>query len=166
MRTGLAALVAVVMLAGALPAAAAEWGDIRPGITTSAQVRELYGAPTKTSKEKVQNYDTENWVYEEPKAPAGLKRLTVEYGLLVADKYQPNVVRAFRIEPQPGGFTRRIIILGWGPPDRTGRDGDTDVFVYLEGLVVYFDDTGQDAKLILFTVPQPRDPADVPAPRR
>jgi len=43
--------------------------------------------------------------------------------------------------------------------------GETDVFVYLEGLIVYFDDTGQNAKLMLFTVPQPRDPADVP-PRR
>jgi len=165
MRAGLAALLVVVMLAVALPAAAAEWGDIRPGITTSAQVRALYGAPTKSSKEKVDKYDTETWVYDEPKAPAGLKRLTVEYGLVVAEKYQPDVVRAFRIEPQPGGFTRRIVILGWGNPDRSGRDGDTDVFVYYEGMIVYFDETGQDAKLILFTVPQPRDPADT-APRR
>jgi hypothetical protein len=116
MRAGLAVIVVVVMLAAALPAAAAEWGSIRPGVSTNAQVRELYGAPTKTSKEKVENYETETWIYEEPKAPAGLKRLTIEYGLVVADKYQPNVVRAFRVEPQPGGFTRRIIILGWGPP--------------------------------------------------
>ena len=166
MRAGLAAIVAVVLLAGALPATGAEWGNIRPGISTNANVRELYGEPTKTSKEKVDNFDTETWIYDEPKAPAGLKRLTVEYGLMISEKYQPNVVRAFRVEPQPGGFTRRIVILGWGPPDRAGRDGDTDVFVYFEGLIVYFDDTGQDAKLILFTVPQPRDPADVPAPRR
>jgi hypothetical protein len=166
MRAGLAALAVFVVLAGAIPATAAEWGNIRPGISTTASVRELYGAPTKASKEKVDNYDTEVWVYEEPKAPPGLKKLTVEYGLMVAEKYQPSVVRAFRVEPQPGGFTRRIILLGWGSPDRTGRDGDTDVFVYYEGLIVYFDDTGQDAKLILFTVPQPRDPADQPAPRR
>jgi len=166
MRARLAALATVVTLVGALPATAAEWGDIRPGISTTANVRELYGAPTTTTKEKVDNSDTEVWIYDEPKAPAGLKKLTVEYGLMVAEKYQPTVVRAFRIEPQPGGFTRRIIVLGWGPPDRTGRDGDTDVFIYYEGLIVYFDDNGQDAKLILFTVPQPRDPADVPAPRR
>jgi hypothetical protein len=166
MRARLAALAAFVVLAGVLPASGAEWGNIRPGISTTANVRELYGTPTRTSKEKVDNYDTENWVYEEAKAPAGLKRLTVEYGMLLADKYQPGVVRAFRIEPQPGTFTRRIIHLGWGQPDRSGRDGDTDVFVYYEGLIVYFDDTGQDAKLILFTVPQPRDPADQPAPRR
>ena len=165
MRAGVAGLV-VALLAGALPAAAAEWGGIRPGISTTAQVRALHGAPTKTSKEKVDNYDTETWVYDAPKAPAGLKRLTIEYGLVVAEKYQPDVVRAFRIEPQPGVFTRRIIYLGWGNPDRTGRDGDTDVFVYYEGMIVCCDENGQDAKLILFTVPQPRDPADVPAPRR
>jgi hypothetical protein len=165
MRAALAPLVAVVVLAATLPATAAEWGDIRPGITNSAQVRGLYGAPTKTSTDKVDNYDTETWTYDEPKAPAGLKRLTVEYGLMLGDKYQPDVVRAFRIEPQPGGFTRRIIYLGWGNPDRVGRDGNTDVFVYNEGMIVYFDDNGQDAKLILFTVPQPRDPADT-APRR
>jgi len=166
MRAGLAAIVAVVLLAGALPATGAEWGNIRPGISTTANVRELYGAPTKTSKEKVDKFDTETWIYDEPKAPAGLKRLTVEYGLMISDKYQPDVVRAFRVEPQPGGFTRRIIILGWGQPDRAGRDGDTDVFVYYEGMIVYFDESGQDAKLVLFTVAQPRDPADVPAPRR
>ena len=166
MQGRLAALIAAVMLAGALPAAAAEWGDIRPGISTTANVRALYGAPSKTDKQKVENYDTETWVYEGPQAPAGLTRLIIEYGLVLSDKFQPNVVRAFRVEPQPGGFTRRIIILGWGPPDRAGRDGDTDVFVYYEGMIVYFDESGQDAKLVLFTVAQPRDPADVPAPRR
>ena len=82
-----------------------------------------------------------------------------------SDKYQANVVRDFRIEPLPGGFTRTIVTLGWGPPDRSGRDGDTDIFIYLEGLIVYFDDTGQNAKLMLFTVPQPRDPAEEPARR-
>ena len=165
MRGRLAALIAAVMLSGAHPAAAAEWGDIRPGISTTANVRGLYGAPSKTSKQKVENYDTETWVYEGPQAPAGLTRLTIEYGLVLSEKYQPNVVRAFRLEPLPGGFTRTIINLGWGPPDRGGREGETDIFIYLEGLIVYFDDTGQNAKLMLFTVPQPRDPADDP-PRR
>ena len=165
MRVRLALVVAVATLALAWPAAAAEWGDIRPGVSTTATVRAQYGAPSKTTKQKVDNYETETWVYEGPQTPAGLSRLTVEYGLLQADKYQPTVVRAFRLEPLPGGFTRTIVMLGWGPPDRTGRDGDTDVFVYFEGLIVYFDDTGQNAKLMLFTVPQPRDPADEPGRR-
>ena len=154
------------MLAGALPAAAAEWGDIRPGISTTANVRALYGAPSKTDKQKVENYDTETWVYEGPQAPAGLTRLTVEYGLVLSDKYQPNVVRAISGSSHcPAGSHGRSSISGWGPPDRGGREGDTDVFIYLEGLIVYFDDTGQNAKLMLFTVPQPRDPADEPARR-
>ena len=165
MRVRLALVVAIMTLAAAWPAAAAEWGDIRPGISTTATVRAQYGAPSKTTRQKVENYDTETWVYEGPQTPAGLSRLTVEYGLVQSDKFQPNVVRDFRIEPLPGGFTRTIVTLGWGPPDRTGRDGDTDVFIYLEGLIVYFDDTGQNAKLMLFTVPQPRDPADEPGRR-
>src|SRR4029453_2353705 len=165
MRGRLAALIAAVMLSGALPASAAEWGDIRPGISTNANVRELYGAPSKTSKQKVENYDTETRVYEGPQAPPGLPPPTVEYGLVGSEKYQPNVVRAFGVEPLPGGFTRTIINLGWGPPDRGGREGETDIFIYLEGLIVYFDDTGHNANMRLFTVPQPRDPADEPARR-
>ena len=165
MRRLLALITVVAVLAPALPVAAAEWGDIRPGISTTANVRAQYSTPSKSSKQKVENYDTETWIYEGPQAPAGLNRLTVEFGLVQSDKYQANVVRDFRIEPLPGGFTRTVVNLGWGQPDRMGRDGETDVFVYLEGLIVYFDDTGQNAKLMLFTVPQPRDPADEP-PRR
>jgi hypothetical protein len=165
MRHPLVLITAVVLLALVRPAAAAEWGDIRPGISTTANVRALYGAPSKSSKQKVENYDTETWVYEGPQAPAGLTRLTVEFGIVLEEKFRPDVVRDFRIEPVPGAFTRRIVTLGWGPPDRGGRDGDTDVFIYLEGLLVYFDDTGLNAKLMVFTVPQPRDPAEEPARR-
>jgi hypothetical protein len=165
MRHPLALLAAVAILAWAVPIAASEWGDIRPGISTTADVRGLYGAPSKSSKQKVDNYDTETWIYEGPQAPAGLTRLTVEFGLLQSEKFQGNTVRDFKIEPLPGGFTRTIVNLGWGRPDRVGRDGETDVFVYLEGLIVYFDDTGQNAKLMLFTVPQPRDPAEEPVRR-
>jgi hypothetical protein len=81
-------------------------------------VRALYGAPSKTDKQTFETYDTETWVYEGPQAPAGLTRLTVEYGLVLSEKYQPNVVRVLA-EPLPGGFTRTIINrMG---PARPGR---------------------------------------------
>src|SRR4249920_3375952 len=105
MRRLLTLITVVAVLAPALPVAAAEWGDIRPGISTTANVRAQYGAPSKSSKQKVENYDTETWIYEGPQAPAGLNRLTVEFGLVQSDKYQANVVRDFQIEPLPGGFT-------------------------------------------------------------
>ena len=162
MRRLLATLVAVVVLGPALAAVASEWGDIRPGVSTTKDVRDIYGAPTRSTRQKVDNFDTETWVYEGPQSPTGLSRLTVEFGLMQSEKFQPTVVRDFKIEPNPGAFTRRIVTLGWGDPDRFGRDGETDVFVYYEGLLVYFDETGQNAKLMVFTVPQPRDPADEP----
>ena len=46
-------------------------------------------------RQKIERYDTENWVYEAEAAPAGLERLTVEFGLVQQDKYEPEVVRAF-----------------------------------------------------------------------
>ena len=48
---------------------------------------------------------------------------------------------------------------------RTVREGESDVFVYLEGLLVYFDKNGFDARLMLFTPPQPV-PETTEAPRR
>jgi len=165
MRCLLATLVAAVMLGPAAAAVASEWGDIRPGISTTKDIRALYGAPTKSSKQKVESYETETWIYEGPQSPPGTTRLTIEFGLLQSEKFQPTVVRDFKLEPTPGAFTRRIVTLGWGEPDRFGRDGETDVFVYYEGLLVYFDETGQNAKLMVFTVAQPRDPADEPRSR-
>ena len=60
---------------------------------------------------------------------------------MLADKYQPDVVRAFRLEPKPGAFTRGDHQPAGACPDRVGREGETDIFLYREGLLVYFDDT-------------------------
>jgi hypothetical protein len=95
---------------------AAEWGLIRPGVSTTATVRAKYGAPTRVDRQKVDNYDTENWVYEEAQAPVGVQRMTVEYGLLHEGKYRPEVVRALRLEPKPGTFNRGVVTNGWAFP--------------------------------------------------
>jgi hypothetical protein len=154
------ALAVVVLVAAAGAAVAAEWGLIRPGNSTMDSVREQYGAPTRMVREKIEGYETENWVYEGPRAPTGILRLTVEFGLVQSDKFRREVVRAFRLEPRPGTFNRGVISNGWGFPDRMGREGDEDLFLYKDGLLVYFDKEGWNARLMVFTVPQPRDPTE------
>jgi hypothetical protein len=157
-------LIAALLLA-ALPAWAAEWGLIRPGVSTTATVRERYGAPTRVERQKVEGYDTENWVYEGNRAPTGVERLTVEFGLVQLDTYRSEIVRAFRLEPSKGTFNRGVVTNGWGFPDRMGRENERDIFVYRDGLLVYFDETGWNAQLMVFTLPQPRDPTEEPRPR-
>jgi hypothetical protein len=165
MRHRLVLLAIVALLAGFGLAQAAEWGLIRPGVTTKEGVRGRYGPPTRTDRQKVESYDTENWTYEGEQAPTGVERLTVEFGLLQQDKYQPDVVRAFRLEPKPGTFNRGVISNGWGFPDRMGRENDRDIFLYRDGLLVYFDEGGWNATVMVFTLPQPRDPTEEPRSR-
>jgi hypothetical protein len=159
------AVVALFVLAPALPAGAAEWGLIRPGVTTTEAVRAKYGAPTRVDRQKVDSYDTESWIYEGPKAPAGIEKMTVEFGMLLADKYRPEIVRALRLEPKPGTFNRGVVTNGWGYPDRMGREDQNDLFLYRDGLLVYFEPSGWNAQLMIFTVPQPRDPTEEPQQR-
>jgi hypothetical protein len=157
-----ATLVAVLLAALLLaPAAfAAEWGLIEPGVSTTQTVRERYGAPSRTDRKKVDQYDTETWIYEGDRAPTGLVRLTIDFGLLRDNKYRPEVVRVFQLEPHGATFNRGIIGNGWGFPDGNGRQGDEEFFVYKEGLLVYFNSDGWTVRLMIFTVPQPRDPTE------
>jgi hypothetical protein len=158
-------LLVVALLLVAAPAPAAEWGLIRPGVSTMETLRAQYGAPTRVERQKVESYETEHWIYEGPKAPTGMERLTVEFGLVQQEKYRGEVVRAFRLEPKPGTFNRGVITNGWGIPDRMGRESQSDIFLYRDGLLVYFDEAGWNAKLMLFTLPQPRDPTEEPRSR-
>lgn len=139
------------------PALASEWGTIVPGSTTMEAVRAQHGGPTKTETQKTDNYDTASWLYEGAQAPVGLLRMVVDFGILHAGGYRRDVVRSFKIEPKPGVFNRKIVLAGWGPPDRVGRQGDTEVFYYSEGLVVMFDKEGLQAQTLVFTPPQPID---------
>ena len=157
MRRTLAA-VAVALSVG-LPALASDWGEIVPGQSTMESVRAQYGGPTKTETQKIDNYDTTSWVYEAARAPAGINRLVVDFGILQASGYRRDVVRSFKLEPKPFVFNRRSILNGWGPPDRVGRQGDDEVFLYAQGLVVIFDKEGWDARTMMFTLPQPIEPA-------
>jgi hypothetical protein len=160
MRAVPALLAALLLALVAGTVAAAEWGLIRPGDTTTDGVRKRYGAPTRVMREKIEGYDTESWVYEGTQAPTGIVRLTVDFGLVQSEKYRREVVRAFRLEPKPGTFNRGVISSGWGFPDQLWREGEEDRFLYKDGLLVHFDKEGWNASLMIFTVPQPRDPTE------
>ena len=150
------ALLAWVLVS---PAAAAEWGGIVPGATTMDAVSAQHGGPTRTETQKTDGYDTASWVYEGPQAPKGMKRMVIDFGLVSAGQFRRDLVRAFRLEPNIGAFDRRTILAGWGAPTRAGREADGEVFIYAEGLIVYFEKDDFRPRLMIFTPPQPIDGA-------
>ena len=158
----LRALALVILLA--TPVAASEWGQIKPGETLLAAIRARYGAPTKETSQKIEGYDAVQWVYEGARAPAGIMRMTVDFGLLTPAGYRKDVVRTFKLEPKPEIFNRKLIIDGWGSPTRAGKEGDLEFFLYQEGLLVYFEKDGEGAIALIFTPPQPPPPAQAPRP--
>jgi hypothetical protein len=152
-------LVGVLVLAAPSGiAGAAEWGGITPGVSTRENVSERYGQPSRESRQALEGYETIQWVYEGARAPVGLKRMVVDFGLLTAQGYRTNVVRSFLLEPKPGVFQRRTVINGWGAPDGVSIQDGHQVFFYKSGLVVYFPERGADATSMLFTPPQTEPP--------
>ena len=152
--TGRALVVAVGLAVVPTPAGAAGWGGIMPGSTTVEDVRSRYGQPSREAQKKVEGYDTLDWVYEGARAPSGLIRMTVEYGLLTPQGYRGNVVRVLRLEPRPGIFARDLVVDGWGVPDRMAEQGEYDVFLYESGLIVTFGKGGFNAVSMVFMPPQ------------
>jgi hypothetical protein len=153
-------LSGLLVLAG--PARAAEWGTIVPGESTMDAVRARFGSATRAVAEKVQGYDTSQWIYEGARAPAGMKRMVVDFGLLTAAGYRREVVRALRLEPKPGIFTRAQVLRAWGEPTRFTPEGQIPPSLFYEiGLLVSFDRAGENAESILFTPPQPPPPDPV-----
>ncbi|PYN85891.1 MAG: hypothetical protein DMD87_21290 [Candidatus Rokuibacteriota bacterium] len=163
MRVALGALGLVVLLAA--PAAAADWGQIKPAVSTLADVRARYGAPTRETPQQIDGYDTLQWTYEGAQAPAGIAKMIVEFGLLTPSGYKKDVVRAFRLEPKPDIFNRKLVVDGWGPPSRIGKEGDLEFFLYEQGLLVYFSQDAKQVLVMIFTPPQKLPPAEPAAPR-
>ena len=165
-----ALITLTLLLALATPAMAADWGAINPGASTTQEVRDRYGSPSSEKQVKVDGYDTQEWVYEGDKAPGGLIRMTVEFGLLTPSGYKVSVVRILKLEPQPNIFLRTTVVQGWGIPDSVGtQDGLVTAF-YREGLFVLFDKDGEDARMMIFSIPQPETPSptapSAPAPKK
>jgi len=157
----------VCLLAFAMSASAEEWGGIEPGVTTIEQVRARYGAPSKETHAKVEGYDTTEWVYEDTRAPGGIQKMTVSFGLLTPQGYKPALVRVLRLQPTSKVFGRATVIQGFGVPDGMTTENDQDIFFYQSGLIVTFDKEGDEAVLLSFTPPQPASPPPSPAaPKR
>jgi hypothetical protein len=117
------------------------------------------------ASQKLEGYDTAQWIYEGDQAPRGMRRVTIDFGLLTPQGYRADVVRVMRIEPRPGVFTRATVLAGWGVPQRVGKDKDADVLFYESGLIVYFEKAGERVETMIFTPPQP--PAEAGAlPKR
>ncbi len=150
-----AVTTALVLLLGAGLARAADWGGITPAETTLEAVRARYGEPSKAEKKKAESRDVTVWTYDGSRAPRGLVRMMVEFGVRQSGRYQPDVVRTFRIEPRPGVFERRHVVLAWGKPDRGGTQDGVPVLIYKAGLTVYFDKDLINAVSMWFTVPEP-----------
>jgi hypothetical protein len=164
-RAVLAGLAVAALLVGPAGARAEEWGGVAPGITTIEKVRARYGTPSKETRAKVEGHDTIQWIFEDARAPGGIQRLTVDYGLLTPQGYKPTVVRVFRIEPKPNVFGKNTVAQAFGPPDAISSQNEQETFFYKSGLVVIFTKDGTDTMSMTFTPPQPDGPAPA-APRR
>ena len=158
-------LLALLVLLVA-PATAADWGQIKPGASTQAAVRSRYGAPTRETPQKVEGYDTVQWLYEGPQAPVGMTRMTVDFGLLTPSGYRKDVVRTFRLEPKHEVFNKKLVVDGWGPPSQVGKEGELEFFLYAEGLLVYFGKDENEVLAMIFTPPQKLPPPTAPPPQR
>lgn len=163
-RSGLgrsALVTALVLAAGVVCVAcahAAEWGAIVPGTSTMQSVTAMYGAPSKTTTIKIDGYDSAEWVYEDGRTPPGIRRLTIDFGMLKSSTYAPDVVRTFTLEPRPGIFQRPAVVNGWGEPSSVGKKDAVPYFFYEAGLFVFFDAAGWNAERLVFTPPQPAGP--------
>ena len=138
---------------------AADWAGISPGTSTIETVRSRFGAPSRETREKLEGYDTTRWIYEGSRAPAGVKRLSVDFGMVTSAGYRPDLVRYFELDPKPQVFDRETVLEGWGSPDKVGVEDGRRFFFYNAGLVVYLDPTGEDAVSMFFTIPQSAPPA-------
>lgn len=160
-RRLVALTLAAALLGPASGARAEQWGAMVPGESTMDVVRGLRGQPTRTATEKAEGYDTARWVYEGDRAPAGITRLTIDFGLKAASGYRPELVRSFKLEPRPGVFDRTLVFQGWGPPAGVGQEGGVDFIFYKEGLFVYFAKDDFQVTSMVFTPPQlPPVPAE------
>src|SRR5262245_57573697 len=165
-RVGLVAgLLVAVAVSAVSRAGALEWGGIVPGETTLDAVRTRHGEPTRTSTQKIEQYDAAQWVYEGAQAPVGMERMVIDFGLLTPQGYRPQVVRSVMLHPRPGTFNRGLVIQGWGPPTAMGAQSGAPAFMYEEGLFVSFDAEGWGVSTMLFTPPQ-KIPAPEPEPSR
>jgi hypothetical protein len=150
-RIGVA--LAGLLLAAAAPALAASWGGITPGETVRRDVEARYGAPSRTQTVTEEGRTSVEWTYAGDRAPGGVERMVVSFGLLRGTAFVPDVVRALTLYPKPGVFRVGALSSGWGKPEAIGSEEQTgrSAFRYdSQGLLVILDKTGQWAEVMVF----------------
>jgi len=155
-RRGAAAL-RLALAAGAFAVAgdvgAESWGGLTPGETTRAGVETLFGRPSRERPLVEEGRTVPEWTYAAERAPQGLERMVVSFGLLVGGRFAPDVVRAVTLYPKPRIFSLHVITNGWGPPDAIGTEeatGRPSFHYRTRGLLVILDRTGSWAEIMLF----------------
>ena len=154
---GLAVIGAFLVFRGDV--GAESWGGITPGETTRAGVERLYGRPSRERSVVDEGRTVAEWTYAEDRAPRGLVRMVVNYGLMSGDRFVPDVVRSLTLYPKPQVFPLTAISSGWGQPDAIGTEeasGRPSFHYRTRGLLVVFDKTGSWAEMLLLG---PRLPA-------
>jgi hypothetical protein len=151
--------VAWLLLAAGAPALAGSWGGVTPGETLRRDVESRYGAPSRTQNVTEEGRTSVEWTYSGERAPQGMERMVVSYGLLRGTTFVPDVVRALTLYPKPGVFRVQAISAGWGKPEGIGTDqqtGRSALRFDAQGLFVILDKTGQWAETMVFAPPQKR----------
>ena len=153
---GLALIAGLLVPAGDL--GAESWGGLTPGETLRAGVEALYGKPSRERSLVEEGRTVAEWTYAGERAPRGLDRMVLNFGLLVDGRFAPDVVRSITLYPKPHVFSLRSITNGWGPPDAVGTEESSGrpSFHYQKlGLLIILDRTGGWAELMLFGPRQP-----------
>ena len=150
-------MVAALGAAGELRAES--WGGLTPGETLRGGVERLYGKPSRERPLVEEGRTVAEWTYAGDRAPRGLERMVINYGLGSGAAFNPDVVRAIVLYPKPRIFSLRSISEGWGPPDAVGTEeatGRPSFHYRTRGLFIILDKTGSWAEFLLFG---PRQPA-------
>ncbi|HEY7139693.1 MAG TPA: hypothetical protein VIE44_06335 [Methylomirabilota bacterium] len=149
--------LAATMLGAAGDLGAETWGGLTPGETTQKGVEALYGRPSRERSLVQEGRTVAEWTYAEDRAPRGLERMVVSFGVLAGGRFTPDVVRSMALYPRPHIFSLRSISNGWGPPDAVGTEessGRPSFHYRTRGLFIILDKTGAWAELLLFGPPQ------------
>lgn len=151
----------LVLLLWPLVASAASWGGITPGESLRRDVESRYGTPSRERTVSEEGRTAPEWTYAGDRAPRGLERMVVAFGLVRGSAFVPDVVRAITLYPKPGVFRLKMVSDGWGKPDAIGTDEQTGrpAFRYDgQGLLVIFDRTGEWAEVMMFAPRKPSTP--------
>jgi hypothetical protein len=157
LRLGRGAGALLVWLALAGPAASADWGGIQPGLSTRQNVETLYGRPSWERTVVEEKRNLLEWTYAGERAPRGVTRMVVSFGLNGASGFRDELVRALQIYPAPGAYTIGNITAAWGKPEAIGTNQETGQVMFrynAQGLLVVMNRRGDSVEVMLF-VPTP-----------